>query len=198
MNQLEVRSILAGKEIKDFLDIDFALQPYNLKDTKLPFSEIAVNVGSYCFFIEDDNNNYLWLPDQPYREGSFGYIGGEKYASRSKTIGSTRNILETNHDPIFQTQQIGIEAYKFDVPKGNYELNLCFAELYPDSVNVFDIMVNSQLILKALNIKEQYGAGRAVTKRFQIEVDNENGLNITFKPIEGKTSLSGIKLRKIY
>ena len=35
------------------MNIDFTLQPKNLKSEKLPFKEIAINVGSTCYFIEN-------------------------------------------------------------------------------------------------------------------------------------------------
>ena len=45
-------------------------------------------------------------------------------------FGSSRNILGTELDPIYQTQRTGIEGFIFDVSPGDYELTLHFpAEL---------------------------------------------------------------------
>lgn len=95
----------------------------------MPFEEIAVNCGSPCFFNDATKNDYLWLPDQPYREGSWGYVGGRVYRRDGKRLGSDHNIMGTALDPLYQTQLRGVESYRFDVPDGNYRLTLLFAEL---------------------------------------------------------------------
>ena len=60
-----------------------------------------------------------------------------------------------------------------------------------------NILVNGKKVWENLNLKKQYGKDRGVTKRFLVSVDNENGITIDFKALEGKTRLSGIKLRKV-
>jgi len=199
-NLIEVISKKDGKTIKDFANIEFTLQPKNLKSETNPFKEIAINVGSYCYFIETDNVDYLWMPDQAYTKGSFGYLGGDLLRTKTRrrnNIGVDVSIKGTENDPIFQTQIIGIEAYKFDVSKGIYELSLSMAELKSRGENVMDILVNGKKIWENLNLKKQYGKDRGVVKRFLISVDNENGITVDFKGIKGKTRLSGIKLRKV-
>ena len=199
-NLIEVVSEKEGKTLKDFANIEFTLQPKNLKSENNLFKEIAVNVGSTCYFIESHNVDYLWMPDQAYTKGSFGYIGGELLRHPSKrrnTIGTDVSVKGTENDPIYQTQLIGIEAYKFDVPKGTYELSLALAELESKEDNSMDILVNGKTVWSKLNLKAQYGDDRGVTKRFLISVDDDNGITIDFKALEGKTRLSGVKLRKV-
>jgi beta-galactosidase len=200
INQVEVISEKEGKTIKDFAAIDFTLQPKILKSKTHAFQEIAINVGSYCYFIEEHNANYLWMPDKAYEKGGFGYMGGELLRTKTKrrnNIGTDVNIKGTENDPVFQTQMIGINQYKFDVPKGTYELTFLLAELKTRNENVMDILVNNKTIWSNINLKKQYGKDRGVTKRFLISVDDENGITINFKAKKGKTRLSGIKLRKI-
>ena len=81
--------------------------------------------------LRTDNVDYLWMPDKAYEEGRFGYVGGEflKTKKRRNTIGTDVSVKGTENDPIYQTQVIGIDAYKFDVPNGTYELSLLLAEL---------------------------------------------------------------------
>lgn len=199
-NLIEVIAGNEGKKNKDFLNIDFTLQPKNLKSSINAFKEIAINVGSYCYFIETDNVDYLWMPDQAYKKGGFGYVGGDYLRFKSKrrnNIGTNVSVKGTENDPIYQTQIIGIEAYKFDVPKGTYELSLSLAELKSRGENRMDILVNNKKIWENLNLKKTYGKDRGVTKRFLISVDNDNGISVDFKPLKGKTRLSGIKLRKV-
>ncbi|MBC3758664.1 DUF4982 domain-containing protein [Hyunsoonleella sp. SJ7] len=199
-NLIEVVSEKDGKALKDFAVIDFTLQPKNLKSETNPFQEIAINVGSYCYFIETDNVDYLWMPDKPYEEGGFGYVGGDFLRFKSKrrnNIGTNVSVKGTENDPIYQTQRIGIEAYKFDVPDGTYELSLLLAELKSKGENIMDISVNGKPIWKDLNVKEQFGDDRSVSKRFLITVEDDKGLTVDFNTEKGETRLSGIKLRKV-
>lgn len=200
LNLIEVIAEKDGKVIKDFSNIEFTLQPKNLKSKINSFKEIAINVGSYCYFIETDNVDYLWMPDQAYKKGSFGYVGGDYLRFKSKrrnNIGTDVSVKGTENDPIYQTQIIGIEAYKFDVPKGTYELSLSLAELKSKGENSMNILVNNKTVWQHLNLKKTYGKDRGVTKRFLISVDDENGISVDFKPLKGKTRLSGIKLRRV-
>ena len=200
INQIEVVSEKEGKTIKDLATINFTLQPKILKSKTNAFQEIAINVGSYCYFIEEHNVDYLWMPDQTYQKDGFGYIGGEVLRTKTKrrnNIGVDVSIKGTENDPIYQTQMVGINQYKFDVPKGTYELTFLLAELKTRNENIMDIAVNNKTIWSNINLKKQYGADRGVAKRFLISVDDENGITINFKAIKGKTRLSGLKLRKV-
>ncbi len=199
-NLIEAVSEKDGKTLKDVAFIDFNLIPKNLNSNTNKFEEIAINVGSYCYFIESDNIDYLWMPDKAYEKGSFGYVGGEflKHPSkRRNAIGTDVSVKGTENDPIYQTQRIGIEAYKFDVPDGTYELSLLLAELKTKDQNIMDIMVNGTTIWSEVNLKKEYGNNRGVTKRFLISVEDENGITVNFKAKKGQTRLSGIKLRKV-
>ncbi|RCS26683.1 hypothetical protein DUT90_13140 [Polaribacter sp. WD7] len=201
INLIEILSTQEGKILKDFATIDFTLQPKNLKSKTNPFNEIAINVGSTCYFIEEHNVSYLWMPDQEYKKGSFGYVGGELLRHPSKrrnTIGTDVSVKGTENDPIYQTQRVGIKQYKFDVSKGTYELTLLLAELKTRDSNYMNITVNEKRVWSNINLKKEYGADRAVTKRFLISVDDENGITIDFEVLEGSTRLSGVKLRKVY
>lgn len=200
-NLLEVRAQSKEGLVNDFLKIDFQLQPYDLKSEKTPFSEIAINVGSYSYFIEASNNNYLWFPDQPYSEGSWGYVGGNMYMDAyHKSIGSKHDIYGTENDPLYQSQQVGIETYKLDVSKGRYEVTLLLAELEKDMKNDcnLNILINGVLEWANLNLEKEYGLYRGVSKMFLVEVIDENGITISFEPNGGKTILNGLKVRKVY
>ncbi|MFC2110017.1 glycoside hydrolase family 2 TIM barrel-domain containing protein [Bacteroidota bacterium] len=199
-NLIEVVSKKEGLTLKDFATIEFTLQPKNLKSEKNPFSEIAINVGSYCYFIETDNVDYLWMPDKAYEKGGFGYVGGELLRTKTKrrnNIGTDVSVKGTENDPIYQTQIIGLEAYKFDVPNGTYELTLLLAELKTKGENLMDITVNGKAIWSEVNLKKEFGSDRGVAKRFLITVENDKGITVGFKEQKGKSRLSGIKLRKV-
>ncbi len=140
------------------------------------------------------------MPDKEYSAGSFGFVGGDYLRFKSKrrnNIGTDVSIKGTENDPIYQTQVIGLDAYKFEVPKGTYELTLLMAELKTRNENIMDISVNNKKIWTNINLKKQFGSDRGVEKRFLISVDDTNGITIDFKAIKGETRLSGVKLRKV-
>lgn len=197
-NRLELKSDQG--RITDFLKINFQLQPYNLKSDKMLFKELAINVGSHFYFIDDTKNNYIWLPDQPYQKGSWGYTSGERYIRDLKNglVGSRNNITGTTAEPLFQTQIVGLPAYRVDVPEGNYEVTLLFSELMNDSTRVFDVHVNDRPVMQGLNLYKRYGANRAISKRFEATVENDEGLTVLFSAVQGLPVLNGIVIRKIY
>lgn len=112
----------AEPSVADALMIDFKAVPAKPADLfACPMAELAVNVGSNCFFTSDESN-LTWLPDQPYTQGSWGYVGGKAHSTQTE-------IVNTADGPLFQTLRNEIEGYRFDVPQGSYELELLFADV---------------------------------------------------------------------
>jgi beta-galactosidase len=127
----------------------------------------------------------------------------------------TKNISGSADDPIYQTQQIGLSKYKLDVPAGEYEVTLHFAELLggqvkgsaynladpdriePNGKRIFDILINNKLVLDKFNIADDYGAATAVSKKIKIIVADNNGMEIDFKAIEGEPVLNALQIKKI-
>lgn len=199
-NIIELRAEKDDVKIVDFLRIDFNVIPADLKSKELPFSEIAVNAGSNCYFIDDLKNNYLWMPDKRYQKGSYGYTEGEPFV-RDKVrgyLGCVDNIEGTVNEPVYQTQLLD-PRYRFDVPKGNYEVTLLFSDLNNGNEDrIFDVAINENIVLKNLNLSAEYGKFKAISKRFEINVDNEEGIDISFPAKSGQSILNGIIVRKIY
>ena len=201
----------------DVAEIEFTLLPYLL--SKSPnFNTLHLLLGSERYFI-DEKNQVLWSPDQPYRKGSWGYIGGAAFNGGNNriTYGSDKNILGTDLDPIYQTQNVGLSAYKMDVPDGYYELSLYFSELTGGEQKealaynldnsevkekaeqrIFSLNVNGKTFLKDFNIYEEYGYTTAVQKTIRIQVTDGNGILLDFIPIKGKPVLNALSLRKLY
>jgi len=212
-NQLKVVS----GEIIDNADIFFQVQPFRFVDN-IPFKNINILLGSKRFYI-DEKQQQLWLPEQPYKFGAWGWIGGEPYKGTNNRIlyGSDKNILETNNDPVYQTQRVGIRQFKFDVPDGEYELTLHFAELVGGDAKealaynldnnhkkevveqrIFDVSINGSPFMQKLNLAADFGYTKAVQKKTRLTILNGKGITIEFSAIEGKPVLNAIQLRKIY
>jgi beta-galactosidase len=193
-NILEVKS---GNQ-RDVLIVDFKVQPYDLRTSTDKNLVIAVNAGSNCYFT-DPTNRVTYEPDQSYREGSWGYIGADLSNPRKDSFYGATKITGTDIDPLFQNIRIGMEAYKFDVPNGRYEVELFFSEVQDDAANarVFNVSINKNMVIPEFDLFKQCGASNAVIKTFAIEVRDGKGIMIGFSPIKGIPIISGLKITKL-
>jgi len=175
----------AKKAVTDSATVDYTAVTVNSP-------QIAINVGSNAQFI--DENNVIWLADQAYKPGSWGFVGEE-----IKTIFSEppdRNVLGTLSDPLFQTMQENLTGYRFDVPAGNYQVDLLFAEMKFDKPGerIFDVKVNGKLVLEKLDLVKQVGPQQAFIQ--QCRVSSAGGINIEFNAVKGKPILSGVRIKR--
>lgn len=170
-------------------------------------SELAVNVGSNHSYYET-SSDLIWVADQAYDCGrGWGYVGGERKIATSE-------IHLTSEGPLYQSWQEGIECYCFDVPQGEYELELLFADhskqnaslIYllngndarKDEAGSMDISVNGRLLEKDFCPAAESGVLTAVRRRYTVKQDcAQNPLKVEFKAHNGNSFLSGIKLRKL-
>jgi len=189
-NVLEARAVVGKATVLDRLSIHFTYRPPFLADAAMPFRELAVNVGSKAEMADADG--VIWNADQPYRTGGFGFVGGDaaQFPRDLPVMGATQT-------PIYITYRRGIQGYRFDVPDGDYELELRFAD--PTAVaigeRVFDIAINGQPAVTALDLVAEAGTGHAVPITVLAESSAGQGLNITFTARQGQPILSGIRVR---
>lgn len=186
-NSFTAKGNSSAGEITDELKIHFT----NAKIDE-NFTEIAVNVGSKTQFI--DKSTEIWLEDQPYKKGSWGFTG-----ETAKTGGTSRNIENTEEDPLFQTMQKELSGYRFDVPDGVYELEMRFAEPEFKEIGkrVFDIFINGETVFENLDLVKQSGAFQPVVKKIIVEAKEQKGLFVEFKAKNNQTILSAIRVRKL-
>jgi hypothetical protein len=132
---------------------------------------IRVNAGGGDYV---DGSGNLWSAD-------FGYNTGIK-GSRSDPISGTTD------DPLFQSERWDPSAspnlqYSFDVPTGNYTVNLYFADIYGGKagvgLRVFDVMIEDELVLDDLDIYREVGHDAALIESFSVAV-TDGQLNIEF------------------
>ena len=183
------------------------------------FKEMSVLLGSNRYF-EDRKASFCWIPEQAYTEGSWGYIGGERAVTKTRygsLPASDIDILGTDQDPLFQTRRMGIEAFKADVPDGVYAVYLYWAELSSEnkrealaynlgndvvaenySNRVFSVDINGVSVAKQMNIAEEYGAERAVIKKYLVPVSQGKGLTVRLRAIESVPALNAIRIVKEY
>ncbi|KAA6350822.1 Beta-galactosidase BoGH2A [termite gut metagenome] len=211
-NLLRTVGSAGSKQVEDAITVRFTPIPENLNNNNLEGLELAINVGSNCFFTSDESN-LTWIPDHPYVQGHWGYLP-QKESSKEKIETSTKTQIQNTSDgPLYQTLYTGIDGYRFDVPQGEYEVELLFADVFKESGqspyqldkggqtfeskgNAFHIYINGRLVEEAFCPGEESGYFRAVHKRYIVDV-KEDKLEVNLKTINGKNFLNGIKIRKL-
>lgn len=218
-NLLEAVAVAGDSKLRDMLRIQFQLVGSQLEDEAIPFTEINVMLGSPRYF-EDRTANVEWIPEQEYKPGSWGFVGGTSYRRKTgfgSMLGSDIDILGTDMNPIFQTQRVGIKSFKADVPNGEYSVYLYWAELESnkerealvynlgaDSEQTFagnrsfGISMNGTTVLDDFNIARDYGYARAVIKKFVVTVKDGKGLSVDFHKKEGEPILNAIRIYRNY
>lgn len=218
-NLLEAVAVTGDNKLRDMLRIQFQLVGSQLKDEAVPFTELNVMLGSPRYF-EDRAANVAWIPEQEYKPGSWGFIGGTSYRRQTgfgTMLGSDIDIHGTDMNPIFQTQRVGIKSFKADVPNGEYSVYLHWAELESDKEREalvynlgadseqtfagnrsFGISMNGTTVLDDFNIARDYGYARAVIKKFVITVKDGKGVSVDFHKKEGEPILNAIRIYRNY
>lgn len=171
-------------------------------------AELAVNVGSDCYFRSDDSG-LTWLPDQEYCSGSgYGHIGGKRKMSQDE-------IRLTDDQPLLQNSLTELESYRFDVVPGKYEVEMLFADLSsPSALSAYllghnsgsggtlpvamDITVNGHRMESGFTPGKLSGIRTMVKRRYETAVGDDGILKIDFEPSGGgTTSLAAIKIRRL-
>ena len=214
-NFIKVTAFSPGKVSQtDQARINFSVIPNSLIHTGKSNFEIRISCGDNRS-IYDTEIKKVWLPDQKYISGSWGYLGGKRYeleTRRGLKPGSDQSILNTKLDPLYQTQRVDPIAYKFDAKPGRYEITLCFAQLdgssnydalktaskntvaTSGSPVSFDVLINGSIVL--LNFSpNQNGVNTAINKKFVIDINE--AIEIKFIPHIGKPIINGIVVEKI-
>jgi beta-galactosidase len=180
-----------GKTINDNIVIHYAITPQPLSSATQVFSSIYINVGSNAQYT--DESGMVWLQDQPYRKGSYGYITGSPSTMNLKYM-----ITNTTHTPLYYSYLDNVTAYRLDVPDGTYDVDLFFIE--PEKAQkgerVFDVSINKEKVIDQLDLAATQGFCVANRKTFIVRVINGNGLEVSFNAIKGKPILNGIKVSK--
>jgi len=211
-NILIAKSAVPDSPATDVMTVNFQMQPYDLR-TEGDKTEIGVNAGSNCFYTDPDSH-FIYEPDQPYqRQGSWGYEKGTAFRSRPTRIGIQSDIQGTTQTPLYQSMREGTCAYRFDVPQGDYEITLMFAD--PDRLRdttgnnrkngqkqftqrVFNVEINGLSVLHNFDPGMEYAPLTAVEKVVRVNVKESEALKISFIPEQGEPIISALKVRRVY
>ncbi|HDQ26637.1 MAG TPA: hypothetical protein ENN43_07850, partial [bacterium] len=114
-----------------------------------PPAPIRVNCGGNSY---NDGTN-IWLADQAYAAGGWGYVAGS-------VATTTDPISGTTHDTLYQSERYaGTIEYRFTVPNGQYEVYLSFVEMYFTSANsrIFSVAIEGSQVITGLDVYAQAG-----------------------------------------
>ncbi|MBD3287344.1 hypothetical protein GF337_00935 [candidate division KSB1 bacterium] len=145
-----------------------------------------INAGGNHYTDMDGNT---WDGDRAYAIGEFGYLGGQT---------STTNdpIARTDHDPLFNSERYGLQAYQFHVPNGKYQVRLLFADIYFTGPNerLMNVDIEGERKITDLDIYEEVGHDVALIYTFS-DIDVSDGLmEITFSGSVRKPKISAIEV----
>ena len=119
-------------------------------------------------------------------------VSGQRYLLRTE-------IASTPNDALYQTFRQTNETplkIKINVPKGEYEINLHFAELSANNSHigkrVFNVIAQGNYI-GTVDIFKEAGTKKALVKTFVTRVDNGT-LDIVLTPRNGKPEVSAIEV----
>jgi len=205
----ENRLVARAGALTDVLTVGFRLAQASPER----FTGLNVMLGSPRYF-DDRETGLAWIPERPYTPGSWGYVGGEALRrSGAGWLGSASDILGTKNDPVFQTQRVGIESFRADVPDGTYSVYLYWAELDAArqretlAYNLgadgaqqqytgrrFDVSVNGRKVLENFSIAAEVGFSRAMVRKVDVIVRDGKGLRVDFGRIEGEPVLNAIRI----
>ncbi|MFZ5516469.1 MAG: malectin domain-containing carbohydrate-binding protein [Candidatus Zhuqueibacterota bacterium] len=182
------------------IEVQLSAQALNRGSTPLPGEQgkggsqryvCRVNVGG-SILVDIQGNE--WQADHIYRNGGFGYLGvGGTYETPNAISG-------TDNQKIYKTERYQLFGYRFDVPNGDYEIILHFAEIYHQKKGqrLMDIFIEDKLVEQNLDIVGRVGPLAALrlaysTKELGIPI-RDNRIDIKLKNIKDDTKLSGIEV----
>jgi beta-galactosidase len=190
-NLVEARGTKDGKTYSDRVTIRFTYHAPDLRDAAIPFTSLGVNVGSKAQFA--DARHEVWLGDRAYTPGSYGHIGGE-----AKMLNKDLAITHTEQEPLYFTYQEGLTGYRFDVPDGESEVQLLFAEPTTGVAGerVFGVSVNGTPVGEPLDLAARAGQAAAVPITVSARAAGGGGVVVGFTAKTGQPVLNAIHIRK--
>ncbi|TRX66068.1 glycoside hydrolase family 2 TIM barrel-domain containing protein [Carboxylicivirga sp. M1479] len=202
--------------VMDVANIKFEVLPFHTSN--VDFNYIAINAGSHQYF-SDNVIQQNWVPDKPYSVGSWGYIGGKTFKVKTwhgTNPTASENIIGTKNDPIYQSQRVNPKAYKFDLPAGEYIVELHFSELLKkeeikklaynlgnDAIKVeveereFSVKINETTVIENLNLAQDFCEFVPFVLKNKIIIEGGEGITIRFNASKGVPVINALSIRKV-
>ena len=176
-------------------DHDSAAPPPPAAIASIP---LRINVGGGP---ATDTQGNAWLGDHVYdpTEG-WGYLdlNGDSGSIDRKLSDPSLDIAGTLDDDIFTTERWNMDSYRIDLPDGDYDLHLGFAETWSGitgpNQRVFDVIVEGTKVLAGLDVFKEVGFNTAVVKTIAGVAITDGQLNIEFAPGVENPMINGIEV----
>ncbi|MBN2172347.1 MAG: CotH kinase family protein [Candidatus Krumholzibacteriota bacterium] len=147
----------------------------------------AVNAGGQAY---TDSHGILFSADLPYAGNGFGYVGGTPYAPSHVE----NNADWSCDDPGLHYEQRGhLDAYRFDLPAGDYVLRLYWLEgaFHGPRLRLMDVSLEGDLVFDDLDLAGEAGFMHAWEVSRLVSVD-DGTLDVEFESPRGWTTLSAL------
>ncbi len=148
---------------------------------------IGFNSGGWDYPLPDGR---LLRQDQEYTiTNGAGYVDG----SPATNDFEFEPIEATDYPIVYRTARTGLSGYRFNVPNGSYLIELHMAEVrrHGPEFRVFDVTIEGQRVLEALDLYALAQHDYAVRWRFAAEVRDKQ-LDVNFAASTGEPLLSAI------
>lgn len=189
MNEVIARAVQNGKNITDTMQIRAIVLPAQLAELNPREVDFAVNCGSHAQYQSGEGT--VWMADQPYAPGRFGYTGGER------TMLQKDIALKSTQDPALYFQYLlDPEGYQFDLPDGKYIVRVLFAE--PElagSPRIFEISCNDHSQVRCEVDTRDPLSTSAQQSVMTVTATGGNGISLRFRAITGEPVISAIQIR---
>ncbi|MFB4273903.1 S8 family serine peptidase [Nonomuraea sp. MTCD27] len=155
----------------------------------VPKHQVAVDAGATRNSVDAAGDT--WTPDRKYVQGGYGYL-----ATQNRTQSTSRTIAGTADQALFRTARESMLEYRFDnVPAGTYTVELDFAEIRNTAMGkrVFDVLVEGQLAIPALDLALEAGTYTAVSRQYTVKV-TDGQLNVRFATRQGATIVNALRI----
>ncbi len=195
-------------KLTDVLKINYSFIDSTSFPQNTGWQQLNFNTGQSRTYFTDTKSTEQWMPDKPYSTGTWGYVGGTIWNTWPSAAwngireGIHSPIANTDNEPLFQTFVEGLISWKADVPAGKYRITLLLAEPFTSSQRkkeerIFSINCNGQFWMQDVNLEKEYSVQTAAIFDKEIIVMENEGIEISFNGVKGKTILNGVSIRRL-
>lgn len=188
------------KVVEDLAAVEFSAVPATLDARFMTEKGLGINVGSQRSYTSE-KSLADYLPDQPYTEGGWGYVGGQRGST-------TREVIDTEDDPLYQSYRKGIESYLIDLPAGDYSLTLHLTDpnargevsayllgrdqASRQDLSAFTVRINGEVVEERL-VPAEAGPLRVADRHYKVR-HTGGTLRLDFESLQGEALLCGLRI----
>jgi subtilisin family serine protease len=157
----------------------------------VPAFQRGVNAGGARYV---DNDGDVYLVDRPWvariRDG-IPFVGPYGYEGPGAVRKTTAGIRGTTEDGRYRDQREAMDAYRFTVEPGVYQVELSFAELqFQDQGDrVFNVTMEGERVLHSVDVVEESGSWRRALDLTFIVFVEDGVLDIEFDAPRGHKAI---------